>query len=196
MSSVKELFSSFNKAMESQVFFDTRMKALEYIEKLGKVATAMLTVSIIKKKVFVGTKYEVKLSLLHSTGDGQVYQTSNFYKVELLGNDGLIPSYLLKELEDEESIDIKFNLDDLYALYEEREIKVDEESTFDEILEICKKKDIVAIKLIDRVFYTRIVCYDANKENVGAFHIGVLKQLPKNLEKELYPCGKAEYDIN
>lgn len=190
----KDGIRSFIKnVFESQVFFNSRIKALEYIEKLGKVTTAMLTMNISKVKGFLCTNYEVKFSILYSTGDGQVYQTKNFYKVEMPGKEGMIPDYILKSLEDEDSIDVKFNIDDLSALYNERDIKIDEESTFDEVIEICKKENVTSLYLIDRVFYTRIECFNSDKEKVGTMHMGVLHRIPKDVAKTLYPVGQAQY---
>ena len=83
-----------------------------------------------KVKGIFGIDYEIKFSLLYSTGDGQVFQTKNFYNVEMPGKEGMIPNYILKTLEEEEVLEIKFNLDDLSVLYDERNIKIDEESTF------------------------------------------------------------------
>lgn len=51
------------------------------------------------------------------------------------GKEGMIPNYILKTLE-EEALEIKFNLDDLSTLYDERNIKIDEESTFYEIIKL------------------------------------------------------------
>lgn len=112
----------------------------------------MLTVNIAKVKGILGIDYEIKFSLLYSTGDGQVFQTKNFYNVEMPGKEGMIPNYILKTLEEEEALEIKFNLDDLSALYDERNIKIDEESTFDEIIKLCKKENVAVIQMIDRVF--------------------------------------------
>lgn len=187
------VFSFIKNALDNQVFFNSRLKALEYIEKQSKVTTAMLTVNIVKVKGFLGANYEIKFSLLYSTGDGQVFQTKNFYKVEIPGKEGMIPNYILNVLEEEQSLDIKFNIDDLSALYNERNVKIDEESTFDEVIEICKKNDVAAIQLIDRVFYTRILCYNSEKENIGTIHIGALHRVPKDLANKLYPGGQAEF---
>lgn len=85
------------------------------------------------------------------------------------------------------------NLDDLSALYNERDIKIDEESTFDEVIEICKKENVTSLYLIDRVFYTRIECFNSDKEKVGTLHMGVLHRIPKDVAKTLYPGGQAEY---
>lgn len=190
-----EIRSFIKNVFESQVFFSSRIKALEYIEKLGKVTTAMLTMNISKVKGFLGTNYVVKFSILYSTGKGQIFQTKNFYKVEMPGKEGMIPSYILKALEDEESIDVKFNIDDLSALYNECDVKIDEESTFDEVIEICKKENVTSLHLIDRVFYTRIECFNSDEENVGTMHVGVLHRLPKDISRTLYPGGQAEYVI-
>ena len=45
------------------------------------------------------------------------------------GKEGMIPNYILKTLE-EEALEIKFNLDDLSTLYDERNIKIDEDTFF------------------------------------------------------------------
>lgn len=190
-----EIRSFIKKALDNQVFFNSRLKALEYIEKQGKVTTAMLTVNIVKVKGIFGIDYEIKFSLLYSTGDGQVFQTKNFYNVEIPGKEGMIPNYILKTLEEEEALEIKFNLDDLSALYDERDIKIDEESTFDEIIKLCKKENVAVIQMIDRVFYTRIECYNSDKKKVGTIHIGVLHRLPKDLAKILYPGGVVKYTL-
>ena len=110
------------------------------------------------------------------------------------GKEGMIPNYILRTLE-EEALEIKFNLDDLSTLYDERNIKIDEESTFYEIIKLCKKENAAVIQIIDRVFYTRIECYNSDKKKVGAIHIGVLRRLPKDLAKILYPRGIVEYTL-
>ena len=102
------------------------------------------------------------------------------------GKEGMIPNYILKTLE-EEALEIKFNLDDLSTLYDE--------STFYEIIKLCKKENAAVIQIIDRVFYTRIECYNSDKKKVGAIHIGVLRRLPKDLAKILYPRGIVEYTL-
>ena len=81
------------------------------------------------------------------------------------------------------------------TLYDERNIKIDEESTFYEIIKLCKKENAAVIQIIDRVFYTRIECYNSDKKKVGAIHIGVLRRLPKDLAKILYPRGIVEYTL-
>lgn len=63
------------------------------------------------------------------------------------GKEGMIPNYILKTLE-EEALEIKFNLDDLSTLYDERNIKIDEESTFYEIIKLCKKENAAVIQIV------------------------------------------------
>lgn len=60
--------------LDNQVFFDSRLKALEYKEKQGKVTTAMLTESIVKVKGIFGINYDIKFSLLYSIGDGRYFR--------------------------------------------------------------------------------------------------------------------------
>ncbi len=189
------LFSIFKRALDNQIFFNSRYKALEFIENQGKVTTAMLTTNIVKVKGILGANYEIKFSLLYSKSNGQILQAKNFYRVEIPGKEGMIPIYILNALEEDDSLDIMFDIDDLSALYSERDVKIDEESTFDEIIELCEKENVAAIKLIDRVFYTRILCYNSAKENIGVIHVGALHRLPKDLAKKLYPGGQAEFSI-
>ena len=65
----------------------------------------------------------------------------------------------------------------------------------EDIIALCKKNDVAAIQLIDRVFYTRIVCYDSAKQEMGAIHIGALRRLPNGLAEKLYPGGSVEYTL-
>lgn len=192
----KNSICSFVKQIfDNQVFFNSRLKALEYIEKQGNVTTAMLTMNISKVKGFLGSNYEIKFSLLYSTENGKIFQTKNFYSVEMPGKEGMIPSYILDSVEEEDALEIKFNLDDLTILYNERDVNIDEDSSFDEVVKICNKNNVVAIQLIDRVFYTRIVCYNSAHEVLGVMHVGALYGLPKDLSKTLYPGGTVEYTL-
>lgn len=187
--------SFFKKALDSQVFFNSRITALEYIEKQGDVSTAMLTLNVEKVKGFLGMNCKLKFGLLHSNANGQVFQTKNFYAVEIPGKEGMTPEYILKALATEDELEIKFNRDDLSALYEERAIQVDEEATFNEITELCDKNGVSRIQLIDRVFYTRILCYNSANETVGVIHVGALREVPNDLSKVLYPGGQVEYTL-
>ena len=139
-----------------------------------------------------------KISILIKYGETFIQQEMGRYfrlkTSKMPGKEGMIPNYILKTLE-EEALEIKFNLDDLSALYDERNIKIDEESTFYEIIKLCKKENAAVIQIIDRVFYTRIECYNSDKKKVGAIHIGVLRRLPKDLAKILYPRGIVEYTL-
>ncbi len=56
------------------------------------------------------------------------------------GKEGMIPNYILKTLE-EEALEIKFNLDDLSTLYDERNIKkLMKNQHFTKLLNFAKKK--------------------------------------------------------
>lgn len=190
-----EIRSFLKEMLDNQVFFNSRLKALEFVEKQKNISTAMLTMNISKVKGFLGSDYEIKFSILYSFTDGKVYQTNNFYTVEMPGKEGMIPNYILRELNHEDELDIKFNSDDLTRLYDEKNEKIDEESTFEEVINICKKNDVASIQMIDRVFYTRIVCFGPNKETLGTMHIGSLHGVPRDLDKVLYPGGHVEYKL-
>jgi len=89
--------SFFKKALDNQIFFNSRLKALEYIEKQGKVTTAMLTVNIAKVKGIFGIDYEIKFkSSFIQQEMGRYFRLKNFYNVEMPGKEGMIPNYILK----------------------------------------------------------------------------------------------------
>ena len=196
---IRELFltgvTRVKEAFDSQVFFNSRLKALGYIKKHCNATTAMLTMNISKESSFLGPIFKIEFSVLYSAQNGKIYRVENFYRVEMPGKEGMIPSYILKALEENETIQIRFNSDDLSTLYDEREVKVYEEYSFDEIVKLCSKKNVAAIQLVDRVFYTRIVCYSSEREIMGAIHIGSLHCLPKELSNTLYPGGTVEYTL-
>lgn len=105
------------------------------------------------------------------------------------GKEGMIPNYILKTLE-EEALEIKFNLDDLSTLYDERNIKIDEESTFYEIIKLCKKENAAVIQIIDRVFYTRIECYNSDKKS-WSYPYWSTASSAKRLSKDIVSKGNC-----
>lgn len=108
---------------------------------------------------------------------------------------GLLPNYITDTLEDDDTFNVNLDMTDLQNLYNELNVKVDEEATFKEIIGLCERKNVATIQLIDRVFYTRIVCYDSANEEIGTIHIGALRDLPNSLADKLYPGGSVEYTI-
>lgn len=179
----------FKKALDSQVFFNSRIPALKFIEKIGEVSTAMLTLNIRKTGGLLGN-YKLRFSLLYSKTNGQIFKSEDFYTVELPGKAGLIPDYILNELKTEDSLEIQFTKDDLSVLYDERDIKIHESANFNEIEDFCQKKRITKIKFIDRVFYTRIEYYSLNGQGVD--HFGALYEVPDELSSKLYPGEQVE----
>lgn len=186
---------SENRFWFNDSFFNSRLWALEYIKRQGNVTFPMLTVDISKVRTFfLFNNYEIRFSILYSI-NGSIFQNKDFYTIEIPGKEGRIPDYILEEINKNGSLTIRFNYKDLSALYAERDIKIDETATFDEITELCKKENVATIQLIDRGFYTRMECYDSNKEMVGTIHVGALYGLPRNMETRLYPGKTVAYTL-
>ncbi|MDO4950266.1 MAG: hypothetical protein Q4E55_08950 [Bacteroidales bacterium] len=186
---------SENQSSFDDSFFNSRLCALEHIKRQGNFTIAMLTVDISKVRTFfLFNNYEIRFSVLYFR-NGQTFQNKDFYTIEIPGKEGRIPDYILEEINKNGSLAIRFNYKDLSALYAERDIKIDETATFDEITELCKKKDVATIQLIDRGFYTRIECYDSNKDMVGTIHVGALYGLPRDMETRLYPGKTVAYTL-
>ena len=193
------LLSLFEEAMDSQLFYNSRMVVLDRIAKLGNLKTAMLTITIEPTKSgFLNRildSHIVNFDLVYVTDDGKAYQTKGLYNEELPGEAGLIPKYVIDGLKESPSYEIRMNAEDLSILYEEKDTPVDEASSFREIIETAKENGVAVIKLIDRVFYTRIECMDSEGATVGEMHIGVITDIPDKYSAKLYPGQQISLEI-
>ena len=76
---------------------------------------------------------------------------------------------------------------------EVKEEEIEETKEWSDLECECATNHCASIKFIDRVFYTRVECYDGNDKLMGVTHIALLKGLPATISSKLYPVGQAEY---
>lgn len=175
---------------DNQKFYNNRIAVLDYIEHVNGLQTAIVTMHVVKNTF----TYEFSFDLLYKVDGGKVLQQSRFYVIDLSTN-GYVPQYIFDEVRKNKSAEIKFSFDDLTKFYNEKDIKIDDESSFENILDLCRKNNIASIKMFDRVFYTRVVCYDSNGTETGCIHVASISKLPANIQSTLYPCGECTYTI-
>lgn len=104
------------------------------------------------------------------------------------GKEGMIPNYILKTLE-EEALEIKFNLDDLSTLYDERNIKLMKNQHFTKLLNFAKRK--CSSDTNNRsCFYTRIECYNSDKKS-WSYPYWSTASSAKRLSKDIVSKGNC-----
>lgn len=177
-------------AYDSQKFYNNLQPVLDYIEKIKDVQSPVVIMHVAKGFL----SYEFSFDMIYKLSDGKILQEKKFYTVDISDTD-LIPSYILNEVIQTGSAQINFSFDDLKVFHAERSIKIDDFSSFDDIVNLCKKNNIASIKMIDRLFYTRVVCYDSNGTEAGYIHVASISKLPANIQSTLYPCGECTYTI-
>lgn len=185
----KSIFSGIEESLEDLNFHNSRITVLNFVDGIKGASVPIVHMHIVEKTF----TYEVSFDVLYKK-DGQVMQQKRFYVVDLAGDD--LPAYLVSEVKSNKSADVKFSFEDLRIFYDEKGVKVDETSTFDELLQICKDNRVKIIKLIDRVFYTRVECFDSSNNEIGTLHIGIIKNVPLNVSQKLYPIGTAVYTLD
>ena len=190
---------SMSEAIKQQVFYNSRKDIFDYIESRGQINSAVLNVTFssghegIFSKIF--TPYHASYSLVYKLENGEVRVSDNFFEKDYSGEGSLIPKYVIEVLKTEETFNINMDSADLQILYNELDMHIDEVATYESIISLCKKKNVSMIKMIDRVFYTRIECYNASNVEIGTIHVGSLRNLPSELADTLYPGGQVEYSI-
>ena len=185
----KSIFSGVGNALDSQVFSNARIAVLNYIDTIKGASNPIVHMHI-NEKTFT---FEVSFDVLYKK-DGQIMQQKRFYVVDLAGDD--LPTYLVSEVRSNKAADVKFSFEDLRLFFDEKGVKVDDTSSFDELLQTCKDNGVKAIKLLDRVFYTRVECFDSDNNEIGTLHIGIIKNVPLNVSQKLYPIGTAVYTLD
>lgn len=186
-------------AMNQQIFYNNRKCIFDCIKSCGSINEAVLNITFSKGKSGLFARlfapYHVTYSLIYKSSNGEPRICENFFEMEFSKEGSLIPKYIFEALQNKDTVNVSLDMTDLENLYNEMNIKVDEDATFESICSLCKRKNVDYIQLIDRVFYTRIVCYDSAKQEMGAIHIGALRRLPNGLAEKLYPGGSVEYTL-
>lgn len=184
--------SSLISALKTKegTFYNLINNMFDAIESLGSIKTPIVTMTC--RKNFLS--YNFDFDIVYVTLDGTPYRKNKFYSDSLFGGMvGLIPQYIVDAVKQNGIAEICFNADDLEILFNELNIEIVEIKKWSDLERECIVNVCTCIKLIDRVFYTRVECYDVNKKQIDVTHVASIKNLPMTISSKLYPVGNAEY---
>lgn len=179
--------STLKDIVDSLSFYKCVNIILKQVESKDDIVTAVVSMKIERNRF----DNKITFDLIHTDSDGRAYRTKEFYNLTLTSS--LLPQYISDQLMDNNIFRVNFSLEDLITFHNESDIPIDEKDSFNAVINIAKQNNTAKIVLIDRVFYTRIECFDTQEHNIGVFHIGILNNLPKELSDMLYPGGQTEY---
>lgn len=195
----EKLGTVWSEAMDGQIFYNNRKCIFDCLERCGAVDYAVLNMTFSKGKVGLFTRifapYHVEYSIVCKMSNGESRICKKFFEQDFSRDGSLLPKYILEALQDDDKFNINLDETDLQNLYNELDVRVDETATFESILSVCKKKHVSFIRLIDRVFYTRVECYSSTNRCLGVLHIGKLTGISHSVLKKLYPGGEVEYTL-
>lgn len=178
-------------AIESQLFYNSRDKVLDYLNtRLGSISTAVVTMHVKGQ----GFTYETSFDVVFTNEKGEAFQQKKFYVVDL-SKASYLPSYILDSVKENGKADVRFGADDLDTLFKERSEKIIEVVSYDELVSDCDKNSHGKMTLIDRVFYTRVICYDMTGNISGIAHIAKITKLPIDIKNKLYPCQSCDVNL-
>lgn len=188
---------NFTKKVENLIsetkegtFYNLVNSLFEAIECLGIIKSPIVTMTCSKKFL----SYKFSFDIVYVNSDGMPYRKNEFYTDSLLGGAvGVIPQYIVDAVKQNGTAEICFNANDIDTLLNEQEIEIEETKEWSDLECECTTNHCASIKFIDRVFYTRVECYDGNDKLMGVTHIALLKGLPATISSKLYPVGQAEY---
>jgi hypothetical protein len=186
----QELGETISSAFNEQKFYNSRLKCIEYITNRGNVKTAVVTMHLKKNTFSVNVCFDILLT----TTNGEIKQNKSFYDVDIT-EFSLIPNYIMEHLKKNSIMDLSFDQNDLQALYKESKINIVDNIAYIGIEDICKSKSIDKIRMIDRVFYTRVEYLDVNDEVKGAGHFGKITGLPNDVANAVYPFKTCELKL-
>ncbi len=170
------------KVDEDQLFFNSRFCIFELLSSIGNAQTAIVDLHFQKQ----GLTYELTFDAFYTKPDGKVMTNKGFHTAYLT-DEGYIPTYIINEIKRTGNADVRFDTNDIESLFKERSVLVKEVISYKELVEECINEGISNIILKDRVFYTRIECYQ-NGTLVDAVHSASVKEMPLEINRTLYPC--------
>lgn len=187
---VEKLISAVETKEKEGTFYNLVNNLFEAIECLGPIKSPIITMTCSKKFL----SYKFSFDIVYVNSDGMPYRKNEIYTDSLLGGlVGVIPQYIVDAVKQNGTAEICFNANDIDTLLNEQGIEVEELKEWGDLERECTANHCVRIKFIDRVFYTRVECYDDNDKLMGVTHIALLKGLPTKISSKLYPVGQAEY---
>ena len=181
----------FSDAVRDQLFYNTRKRVLDYIGQRPHIRTAHVEMHVKKSGP---TTYEFRYDLFYPDQHGTMMVNEGFFTANM-SSAGYIPEYILEEVGWNGSAEIDFSTEDLQTLSREMDVKVKEEANYNELVREIKDKSYSRIVMVDRVYYTRVQCYDADGKMSGIAHIAKLANVPENVKGKLYPCGSCEVTL-
>lgn len=183
----QNIVESFTGAIRDQFFYNTRNRVLDYIAQRTNIRTAHIELHVRK----TGLTYECRYDLFFPDQQGTMMLNKGFF-VANMSSAGYIPQYILDEVKQNGSAEIDFSTEDLETLFSEKNVEVKEEASYNDLIEELTEKSYSKIVMIDRVYYTRVQCYDATGKMTGLAHIASITNVPVNVKNNLYPCGSCE----
>ena len=187
---LQELGNTISSAFNEQKFYNVRMKCIDYITNRGGIRTAVVTMHLKKNR----SSINLCLDILLTTINGEIKQNKSFYDVDITEY-SLIPDYIIEHLKENFKMDMSFDQKDLQTFHDECNVNIVDSITYNDIERICKSKSIGKIKLIDRVFYTRVEYLDSNNEVKGVGHFGKINGLPNDVYAAVYPFNECLLQI-
>lgn len=186
----RDFVDSIGNALKDQYFYYTRNRILDYIAQQTSIRTAHVEMFVKK----TGNTYECRYDLYFPDQQGVMMLNKGFF-VANLSSAGYIPQYILDEVNQNGSAEIDFSTEDLEVLYNEKDIEVKSVASYNILLKELTEKAYSKIVLIDRVYYTRVQCYDTTGRMTGIAHIASITNIPVNIKSSLYPCGSCEVNL-
>ncbi len=168
-------------------FHQCRFDIFDFIKSKSNISKAKAVMTISKGIIL----YDVSLDLVYFS-DGKPFVVNSISKKTLADHD--LPSYIPKIMKNNK-IEIKFDENDLQNLFNESQIGIVERTSYKDIVTICKTNAIDKIKLIDRVFYTRIEYLGANDEIQSIGHFAKIDEMSNDVYNALYPFKECTLQI-
>ncbi len=184
------IVDSISNAIKDQYFYNTRNRILDYIASRTNIRTAHIELFVRK----TGSTYECSYDLYFPNQQGIIMKNEAFF-IANISSVGYIPQYIIDEVDKNGSAEIDFSKEDLEVLYNEKEIEIQSEVSYDTLHKELVDNVYNKIVLIDRVYYTRVECYDTTGKITGIVHIANMTNIPDNIKNSLYPCKSCEVNL-
>lgn len=187
---IQKIVDSFDNAIKDQYFYNTRNRILDYIDSRTNVRSAHVELFVRK----TGGTYECRYDLYFTNPQGTVMKNEGFF-IANISSAGYIPQYIINEVKQNGSAEIDFSTDDLKVLFNEKIIEIESEVSYDTLHKELVEQAYSKIVLIDRVYYTRVQCYDTIGQMTGIVHIANMTNIPDSIKNSLYPCKSCEVNL-
>lgn len=184
---IKDFFSEIGRSLRGAEFAESAKDIVGYLGEISGLQMAIVIMRINKGNF----GYEICFSSIFSK-DGIPFKHNNFRIIDVASND--MPEHLAEEVNrNGGSIAINFSKEDLAEFYVEKDAEIIKSYSFNDVLEYYRDANLRKIIITDRVFYTRIDCYDRNNRYTKSLFFGLLKELPDEVATQIYPFKSLAY---